>query len=98
MRHSLSAIAEQLLSVGDIPLDYIAMETPLRATNSVVTPQDPTTLALAAAGIATIVVFVAAGGWRPRRNNPPRERIVEFDGNARPRKSKRGDDQKRGAA
>jgi hypothetical protein len=69
MLDSLPQVANVLLSNGESWLSDGVRDAPLRAANAIVTPQEPTTLALALVGIGCVAIYLVATGWRlPRRN------------------------------
>ena len=69
MLDSLPQVANVLLSNGESWLSDGVGDAPLRAANAMVTSQEPTTLALAWVGIATVAIYLAATGWRLPRTN-----------------------------
>jgi hypothetical protein len=69
MLDSLPKLAEFLLSNALDLLPSITTAPTMGAGTARVTPQDPSTLALAVAGFVTLAMYLAATGWRkPRRD------------------------------
>lgn len=68
MLDSLPKVAEFLLWNNASLLPEITTAPPLRPGNMPVTPQDPSTLALAIVGIVTLAVYFAVSGWRKSRS------------------------------
>jgi len=75
MLDSVPPIAELLLSSGEslLLLSDAMKNASFGPGNTVVTPQEPSTLALALAGIATLAVYYVASGMR--RANPTAARV-----------------------
>jgi hypothetical protein len=93
-------LISDLLSSGGNPwLPATFVEAPLRAGSRLVTPDEPSTIALAVVAAATMAIYLAARGFRTSRQN-----TVAADGKATRRpaattlKSKQADVPRRGAA
>jgi hypothetical protein len=69
MFDSLPSLGELLLSNGNRRLPDKLVDAPLRIGQALVTPEEPSTLALAAVGIATVGIYLAARGWRRSRRS-----------------------------
>jgi hypothetical protein len=84
MLDSLPKFAELLLwnNVGLLPRSTTA--PPTGASETRLAPQDPTTLALAIVGLATLAIYLAATGWRPSRNNEVRPSPTVADASDQP--------------
>ena len=69
MLESLPPIAEVLLSSSEGLLTDAVKDASVRAGNTLVPPHEPSTLALALVGIATLAIYFAASGLRQSRRN-----------------------------
>jgi hypothetical protein len=87
MPESMSSLAERLLSKESAAV-YTSIEAGTPITAAQTRPYEPSTLLLAMVGIATVAIYLAAGGWRRARTSeraviemarstPPKRRVTE---------------------
>ncbi len=62
-------ITDLLLTSGDRWLPETLVEAPLRVGSRLVTPDEPSTIALAVVGAASVVIYLAARGVRQFRRS-----------------------------
>jgi hypothetical protein len=99
MLDSLPPIVELLLSSGESVLADAVKDASLSVGNTVVTPEEPTTLALAFVGIATLAIYFIASGLRRSRRNKASATPVKFASTVRrPSDNRSKEIPKRGAA
>jgi hypothetical protein len=95
---SLPIVAGRLLSGIAELIARITPASPLRPGNAQLTPRDPSTFALAIAGIATLAIYFAASGWRKSRKQQLRARRSGTDVSEQREAIDRTKTPKRGAA
>ncbi len=99
MLESIPPFEDVLLSGGKSWLADAVLYAPVRAANTLITPEEPSTLALALVGTATVAIYLAARGLRSSRRNLAATSPDKFDSAVRRRSVERTDrTPKRGAA
>jgi hypothetical protein len=101
MLDTMPPFVDVLLSNSESWLTKTIVDAPLRAANSI-TPNEPSTLALAIVGIASLAVYAGVKGWRASRRRAAAGSPAAFQATVRRRPvapSKSTDStRKRGAA
>lgn len=65
-----SPLADVLLSNGPAWLSDVVVDAPLQTAQTFITPEEPSTLALAIVGIGAVTLYAAVNGWRTSRHSP----------------------------
>jgi len=98
MLDSLPKFAELLLSNNAGLLPRITTASEMQAGSPRLTPQDPSTLALALVGMGTLVLYLAVSGWRRSRSDEERALRPRVDASNKRTVSEQTETPKRGAA